>query len=363
MNWRLIKNFSYLILLGGLQNFSPPIEAETSSISYFIGAPKNLFNNDLLAYENFGEESFVEQWQLLSRLDNGGLLSVFFGVHNAGFGDEHVVIVLKYVDPHGNSIVDSILGKEINTTLEPFSLEVDKHFLRKTTDGYRIFVQGEKLAVEGVITPQSLAYRAGDGRIKRNEEHAHITISSVLPRGRLEGELQVSEESRAITGYVYIDHSEAVLPAYEFSQSWRSLRVHHDGFSINFLSIELLPEFNNERINLLHLVTPEGLSRATLNCNFDSEPGLSPSSAWSVRCADIDFGVNIKVEPLQIVYRTSSLEQLGPFEQFVAKMVIPEPIGFTIHHRHQITVHAPGLSIDESAHGYSEMLFFNEQHH
>ena len=72
-----------------------------SSLTVFRGAPQNGGVFDAISYDNPGDETFNEHWQLTAHLVDGALLSIFFAVHNAGPGDGHSGMLLRYLPQNG----------------------------------------------------------------------------------------------------------------------------------------------------------------------------------------------------------------------------------------------------------------------
>ena len=276
-----------LLLAAFISSPVPPVEG---SLSVFRGAPRNGGVFDAISYDNPGDESFNEHWQLTAHLDDGSLLSIFFAVHNAGPGDGHSGILLRYIPTAGKPIVKVIDSRAPTSGTGAFNVRFGQDFLARRGKPYLVSVRSPQVSFVGSMDPLAPSYVAGDGKILDERTKKYFSWEAIVPRGHLRGELSTGDTRREVNGYAYLDHSEATLPVPDVSRAWRSLRLHTQEWTVNLLAIDGLPTSGSSPLALVQLVDANGLIRASADCTLSGEwsrvdtSGETAPAEWGFVC-------------------------------------------------------------------------------
>jgi hypothetical protein len=334
--------------------------AAEEKLTVFQGAPENGGDFGAISYRNPGGETFHEQWQLTAQLADGALLTIVFGVHNAGPGDGHGTVVARYLPAQGAPVIEAIDAGEPQSGTGAFDLRLGRSALALKGGSYDISVRGAQIGFVGRIEPLAPSYAAGDGKISGTAKERYFGWEVIVPRGRLEGELTTGDTRRKVEGYAYIDHTESTLLESEFSRTWRSLRLHAPDWTVNFLLIDGLP--GSSRFVLVQRIEAGGSMRASTDCTLSGDwqrfetRGATPPGEWGFACRFDDGSLDARIVPVRIVDRVRGFENLPSMTRFVARLFASEPRGYVILHSHTVELSVAGKKTTLRGSGYDEFL-------
>lgn len=333
-------------------------------ITVFRGAPQNGSAVDTISYNNPGDETFNEGWQLTAQLRNGALLSIFFAVYNVGPGDGHGGILLRYLPRTGMSITRIIDSVEAKSATGTSGVQFGQSALALSGQFVDISIRGPQVSFVGRIRPLAPPYSPGDGRISDAASGKYLAWDVIVPRGYLRGELNAGNIHQRVEGYAYLDHSDATLLASDFSRTWRSLRLHTQEWTLDFLSIGGLRGGTRSRFIAAQLIDAGGSIRASTDCVPSGKwlhfgPSReAPSAQWGFACRFQDGSLDAQIVPIRVVAQSRPFDVLPPLARFVMRLLSVEPYDYVILHSYVVRLSLSAKKTVLRGSGYDEFVEF-----
>ena len=339
------------------------VSAETS-LTVFRGAPQNSGLSSAIDYKNPRVKTFIEQWLLTAYLSDGSLLTVLFLVHNAGPGSGYAGVMVRFMPPGREKIMEIIGSDEPQSGADPFDLRFGPSFLRSKDGAYEVSARGPKIGFDGRLEPLAAPYTAGDGRIVDTVSGKYMSWGVMVPRGRLRGELTTGGVSRKIEGFANLEHAEATLPAADISRTWRTVRLHTEEWTVNFLAIDGLPRPGPSPLVLVHVADANGSLLASNDCSLSGDwlrfdpAGEPPAAQWGFACRFANEMLDARIVPIRSADHSRGFDGLPFFIRIAARLLSPEPLGYLIHHSHEVSLHTVPRQATLRGRGYDEFLEF-----
>lgn len=307
-------------------------------------------------------ETYMENYLLAMRTDEGAFLFCTFMVSNAGFGDHTPGAGIAFYTPAGAVISHDFKfnRKELTASTAGLDMRMGDLRLVKSGEQVRLVVPRGPVALDLTVTPTAPLWRRQSGRMLLGNEKDVWNWAGLVARGRVAGKITFNGKTYDAAGLGYLDHTWSNKAFFDYSKNWLSTRIHGKKWTVNFVQMKTK---DDKFVRTLMLARDGAAAQTAGAVNFQllgqaKKEGYMHPTAFELRGQAGTAQVTVTMRNGRYTEVVDPIRSLSAFERKAIQLLVAKPVLLRMQMDTTITVTENGTTESETLPAVASMLYF-----